>query len=427
MRVLLTGATGFVGGAICSELLRAGHEVRAVARRAPPGPDRPGLEWIEGDFAQDHTAQVWLPRLEGVDAVVNAVGIIREAKGSTFEAVHQRAPIALFEACRSRAISQVVQISAMGVADPGSTMPYQTTKLAADNWLQGSGLSSVILRPSLIQGVEGESAQLFRELAALPIVPIVGSGQYPLRPLQVDDLSRAVRLALELQPRVTGCFDIGGAQVVTLEEMLLCIRSWLGERPSGPTLKLPSALVGFAARIGDLTGVGMIDSATWKMLQAGSAAPIDEFTEAFGFTPRGLAESLALAPAGPALRWHARLRPLKVPIRLLVASIWLITPAVSLWRWELSLSLLHKSGFHAEVSPILLVSSCAFEVLLAISLLTGRLVRWTGAVQIALMVFYTGVLSITQPELWLDPLGSLSKNLPLIAATLAMIALEDPR
>jgi uncharacterized protein YbjT (DUF2867 family)/uncharacterized membrane protein YphA (DoxX/SURF4 family) len=426
VRILLTGATGFVGQEICEALLTGGHRVRAVARHPEAQAKRPGLEWISGDFATDHDAKTWTQRLEGVDAVVNAVGIIRERGGSTFQAVHGLAPRAMFDAAAASGISRVVQISAMGVDADGADLPYQRTKAETDRHLLGLDLSATVLRPSLILGERGQSARLFRQLAALPVVPIAGTGDYGFRPIHVADLARAVLIALEAPEMPTGVFDLGGHQRVTLKELLLATRAWLGERPSGPCIHVPLALIRPAALIGDLSGRGPIDSAMLRMLQAGADDEVERFEAAFGFQARGVHDLYTEFESTEAVRLEARLDPWRTPIRLLVASIWLITPVVTLAQWDLGIELLAQSGFGGAPAPYLLVGSCVLELVLAACLLLGRAVRAVGWFQIALMVFYSIALSFSQAEMWLDPFGPLAKNLPLIAATLAMIALAPP-
>lgn len=424
MRVLLTGATGFIGRQILRCLLERGHTARVVVRRPAVFDGLEGVEAVSGDFTTDHVPSVWCTRLEGIDAVVNAVGIIRERGSCTFEAVQRAAPIALFDACVEAGVKRVVQISAMG-ARVDHPQPFLATKAVADEHLLSLSLDASVIRPSLVVGADGESARLFRGLAALPIVPIPGDGAFPFTPVHVDDVANAVCVALEADEMPKGAHDVGGAQRVTLKEMLLSIRAWLGERPTGPTISIPLALMKLPALFGDLTGVGPIDSAQLSMLADGSACDPEPFEAAFGFRPRGLDELLAEQPATESERWHARLAQLRVPIRLLIATIWLITPTVSLAQWELGLELQLRSGVPEALAPLLLISSCALEYLIAIPLLIGRWVRAAGWAQIALMLFFTVFLSVTQTELWLDPFGPLSKNLPLIAATLAMIALED--
>ena len=95
MVVLVAGATGFLGASIARALAQAGHDVRAGMRPAPGMP--PGAVAI--DYTRDHHVSDWLPRLRGVDVVVNAVGILRERAPHTFAALHRDAPRALFDAC----------------------------------------------------------------------------------------------------------------------------------------------------------------------------------------------------------------------------------------------------------------------------------------------------------------------------------------
>ena len=424
MRVLLTGATGFIGGEVLRRLLAAGHEVRAVVRRPSALTPRPGLEIVAGDFATDHDPALWRTRLGDVDAVVNTVGIIRERGGSTFSAVQTAAPHALFEASVDCGVQRIVQISAFG-ARPDHPQPFLSSKGIADKYLLSLPVQAAVLRPSLVVGADGESARLFRGLASLPIVPIPGDGGFRFNPVDVSDVARAATEALSSSEMPVGAYDLGGADQLTLEEMLLRLRTWLGEREGGPTAHLPLALMRLPAWFGDLTGLGPIDSAQLALLQDGAPVDLGPFEAAFGFTPRGLDSLLLEAPPTEAERWHARLAQLKVPIRLLIATIWLITPTVSLVQWDLSLELQLRSGVPASLAPVLLLASCALEFLIAIPLLVGRHVRTAGWMQLALMAFFTVFLSATQPQLWLDPFGPLSKNLPLIAGTLAMIALED--
>lgn len=132
MHMLLTGSTGFIGRAVQSALERAGHTVHGgISPRRAAG--RPGQ--VAMDFAHDTTPAVWLPRLEGIDAVVNAAGVLRDTRTRPIDALHQHTPVALFDACAQAGVRRIVQISALGIA--GSATRYATTKRAADTHLLG--------------------------------------------------------------------------------------------------------------------------------------------------------------------------------------------------------------------------------------------------------------------------------------------------
>ncbi len=419
LRILLTGATGFIGSAIGRRLVAAGHTVVGVARRPPPA--TPSHSWLALDFMTHTTPESWISALDGVDVVVNAVGIIRERGGCTFEALHAQAPIALFDACAAQGVSRVVQISAAGV-DRGGTA-YRTTKARADAHLMTlEAQNPVILRPSLVFGDAGQSARLFRTMASAPIIPLVGDGRFALRPVFVDDVAEAVVRAVAGRA-ASGIYPVGGEEEHTLASMMRAYRDWLGGR--GPLVSVPLPIMRFTARLGDLTGRGAIDSAELTMLMDGAADDITPFVDAFGFTPGGLAAHLQAHPSTQADRWQGRFLLLRVPIRLLVASIWLLTPIVSLISRDESLALLEASGFGGAMAVPLLWAACLLEFAMAGALIAGRQVRLVGVFSIVLMLGYTAILTATTPELWLDPFGSLSKNLPLIGATLAMIATDE--
>ena len=92
MRVLITGASGFIGRHLAVALLQRGHELVCAVRdpaRLDLGPGR--WQGLKVDLAQVPDRHWWRERLDGIDAVVNAVGIIREAPGQGFDALHHRA------------------------------------------------------------------------------------------------------------------------------------------------------------------------------------------------------------------------------------------------------------------------------------------------------------------------------------------------
>src|SRR6202008_778645 len=86
MNVLLTGASGFIGSHL-ARALRAAEYVVIEAHRDIGA----GTATVRADFTRDLSAREWLPKLAGVDAVINAVGILREHGEQTFERIHKRA------------------------------------------------------------------------------------------------------------------------------------------------------------------------------------------------------------------------------------------------------------------------------------------------------------------------------------------------
>jgi len=159
--VLVLGSTGFIGTRLTQKLRDAGFRVRLTTHGT-----RPAADAIRVDYTTDHSVGTWLPRLAGIDIVINAVGIFVEQGPRTFRALHTTAPVAVFEACAHAGVQHVVQISALG-ADTGTT-EYFRSKRRADEYLMGLPLRWTIIQPSLVYGEQGRSSHLFRVLASMP-------------------------------------------------------------------------------------------------------------------------------------------------------------------------------------------------------------------------------------------------------------------
>ncbi len=140
MRVLLTGANGFIGAHLTAALLAAGHDVVAAVRSRESMARRfPDVGALAADMNRDTTAAAWRPRLEGVDAVINCAGVLQGGRGQDMAAIHHLAPAALFDACVEAGVQRVVQISAIS-ADAEAGTDYALSKKRGDDHLQGLDL-----------------------------------------------------------------------------------------------------------------------------------------------------------------------------------------------------------------------------------------------------------------------------------------------
>src|SRR5437763_4433679 len=188
MRVLVTGATGLIGGAVVARLIETGYGVVGIARETRRARRSvPEARWLALDIAALTEPQHWHPHLGGIDAVVNCAGVLQDSTRDSTRGVHVEGIGALFAACEQVGVSRIVQISAIGI-DHHTATAFSETKLAGDTALMQRDLDWVILRPSVVLGpaAYGGSA-LFRRLAALPVLPVMPvTGA--LQVVQLDDV-----------------------------------------------------------------------------------------------------------------------------------------------------------------------------------------------------------------------------------------------
>lgn len=210
MKVLLTGATGFVGRYILSELLNRGHTVRGLARSvaADEADALTDIEMVEGDITDPASMR---GAFDGIDAVIHLVGIIDEhpSKGITFDRIHREGTLHVVQAAREAGIGKFVLMSANG-ADPDGDSGYQTTKYAAEEIVRGAGFEHwTIFRPALVFGrpLPGQPefcSRLYRTLLRpFPVWPVFGDGTYRLQPVAVENVAEVFAQALE-RPHTAG-------------------------------------------------------------------------------------------------------------------------------------------------------------------------------------------------------------------------------
>lgn len=425
MNILLTGANGFIGSHLLRRLHAAGHRITACVRQPQAAARRfAGADYIACDFSRDAHEAMWLPRLEGIDVVINAVGIIRETRRQTFTALHSATPAALFRTAARCGVQKIIQISALG-ADEGAHSQYHLSKRAADEVLRGLPVDWTILQPSLVYGAGAKSTALFRAMAALPITPLVGDGGQPLQPIHIDDLTRVVVQAVQGDSLNHRSLALVGPRPITMRELLQMQRQWL-DGGALRSVAIPYSLSLHLAQLAGVLGTTPMDREAVSMLQRGNVADVTPLVEACDFTPRSLDEALTTTPASDADRWHARLYFLAPLLRFSLALLWIFTGIVSafLYPVEQSYALLQQVGVGETVAPLFLYGAAALDFALGLALLLRYRLTTVALLQIAIILGYTAIISVALPEFWLHPYGPLSKNIPLLVATLMMLQLE---
>lgn len=425
MNILVTGADGFIGRHLVAALLTRGHQVIGAVRC----PKRfahyfPTLTCIRIDFTQAQTVEEWTPRLVGIEAVVNAVGIFTEHGVQTFEAIHAAAPRALFTACACAGVQRVIQISALG-ADPDARSRFHLSKRTADDYLASLDLDWVIVLPSLVFGPGGQSASLFTMLAAMPLLLVPGKGCQRVQPVYLDDLVKAIADLLEPGAARRYRMAAVGPTPISLSEFLATLRSALGLPPTR-ALPIPMALLHAAAALGERLHLPMLSREALEMLERGNTASVEAITHLLGHPPRSTSEFIP-SKWRFAARRSARLAWLRPLWRLALAFIWLIAGVVSLgiYPLEQSYALLAATGITGALAPIALYGASLLDIMLGFATLLVRQGRWLWWIQISVILLYSAIITWHLPEFWAHPFGPLAKNIPILALLFTLLITED--
>jgi len=425
MKVFVTGASGFIGSHLIDALYKAGHEVVVCVRNPELAKQRwPLVTAVAADFSHEHNMSDWLPRLQGIDVVINAVGIIRETGSQSFKALHTAAPCALFKAAEQAGVKKIIQVSALG-ADETAFSQYHLSKRAADECLMELDMEWAIIMPSIVYGAGAKSMAFFKAVAALPLVPLVDAGDQPVQPIHIDDMTRAVLQLLAPDTPTQLRIEMVGPHPMSMKEIYRQLRQWLGMNQAR-FLPIPYRFTLTAARLGGFMGNTPITTESVQMLRNGNTADVSAFINQFGFTPTSFKASLTHSPSQQSDHWHAGLYFLRPLLRYMIAFLWVLTGVVSAFVYpiEQSYAMLAKVGIEGIWAPIMLYGAATMDIALGLATLMAYRLSLVGGIQIAVIALYTIIITFSQPEQWIHPFGPVSKNLPLIIATLMMIILE---
>jgi uncharacterized protein YbjT (DUF2867 family) len=428
MRVMVVGASGLIGSAVCARLAARGDAILAVVHR-PADLGLAPADVIQIDLARASEAD-WLPRLSGVDAVVNCAGLLQDAPGESMRGVHASGAAALFRACERAGVPRVVHLSAVGVGHDTPT-EFSRTKLIGDQALMESNLDWVILRPSVVIGraAYGGSA-LMRGLAAAPIVPIMPETG-PLQIVHLDDVVDAVVFFLRPDAPVRRAFDVVGPRTWTFDETVALLRRWL-RWPPARKFRSPASLAPPVYKLGDaISLLGWRPPARTtarREIERGATGDPGPLARATGIKPRDPAAVLTAEPSSVQERWFARLYLLKPLVFAILSLFWIVTGIMALGPgWQQGVDLMIEGGVKHGLGEATVVAGAAADICIGIGIAFRRTAKRALYAALGLSVVYIIFGTLLVPHLWIDPLGPLLKTLLIIVLILVTIAISEDR
>jgi uncharacterized protein YbjT (DUF2867 family) len=240
--ILVTGASGYLGSHLVRRLADTDRPVRAMMHNRQRARNEGRLadldiEWVEGDVTRPETLR---PAMQGVLGVVHTVAIAIEKGGHSYEEVNYQGTVNVVEAAQTAGIRRFINVSQLG-ADPELPYRFLASKGKAQAYVAASELDWTAFRPSVIWGPEDEFANTFARLVPFsPVIyPIVGDGQARFQPVWVEDVVTCVAKSLDDPGTVGKEYEIGGPEVLTLEEIERRTLAAVGARRTMVHVPLP--------------------------------------------------------------------------------------------------------------------------------------------------------------------------------------------
>jgi uncharacterized protein YbjT (DUF2867 family) len=283
--VLLTGATGYVGGRLLNRLEALGrYRIRCLTRRPDALAARTdkATEVVAGDVLDVASLR---PAMEEVDT---AYYLIHSMEGSTrFDALDRTAARNFAQAARLAGVRRIVYLGGLGSGDRLS--PHLASRQEVGAILGASGIPTIEFRASIVIGSGSASYELVRALVeSLPLVIAPPSVQTAAQPIAIEDLLEYLLAALARKDPRSAVFEIGGAQSVTYSDI---IREYARQRGLRRRFVHSSLLTPRVSRffLGLITPVyGQVAGALVESLDNETIVRSDAALDAFSIRPRGL-------------------------------------------------------------------------------------------------------------------------------------------
>jgi uncharacterized protein YbjT (DUF2867 family) len=295
LKVCILGGTGFVGTELVTRLADAGHFVRVPTRVLVNGSHLLVLPTVEVLAANVHDLRALGRLFEGMDAVINLVGILNERgrRGSGFRAAHTDLATKIVEAARAARVKRLLQMSSLG-ADRAAPSLYLRTKADAEGIVRDATrvLGTTIFKPSVIFGPRDSLTNRFAELLHLSrgVLPLARPNA-KFAPVYVGDVAEAFMRALRDRSSTAGqTYELCGPDVMTLRELVRMTAE--AARLPCHIIPLPNFIARVQALLMDFFPGKPFSTDNYKSLTIDSVCRENGFAR-FGITPTPMAAILA--------------------------------------------------------------------------------------------------------------------------------------
>ncbi len=435
-KILVLGASGLVGRFVTDDLRARGFQVVGIARRFSSSQTTDALDLELPVLSVEQAALARLMADQGVDLVVNCLGVLQDGPGSDTGAVHRDFVARLLRAIGDAGRSiRLVHISIPGVADQDRTA-FSATKREAERRIAASRIAHAILRPGFViaPSAYGGSAML-RALAAFPLDLPALESVTPFQPVAVEDIAATIAWLAGRDPADTVAnavaWDLMQPQPVTLGGVIEQFRCVYGTSAM-PRITLPAFMLDFGAWLGDFAAwlgwMPPIRTTAIAELRRGVTGDPHPWMLATGIVPKTLAQTLGQRSPTIQDKWFARLFLVKALVIASLVAFWTVSGFIALViSYRAAAGILSSHGFPPSLVAPITVGTSLMDMGIG-GLIAFRRSCAAGLVAgIAASLGYMMGAAILTPDLWIEPLGALVKTGPAIVLMLVALLTLDNR
>jgi nucleoside-diphosphate-sugar epimerase len=240
-RIFITGASGFLGQSLLPRLTASGFEkIICMTRGELPASAAANVQWLEGSPLVPAS---YSAALAGVDCMLHLAAATGKIPPKHYFTANVEGTRCLVEQCKLAGVRNFLFVSSVAAGFPDHTRYYYAqSKLQAEEIVRSSGLHFANLRPTMIFGRGSPVLAGLAKLAALPVIPVFGSGTNSVQPIAVEDLADFLLRIVDNDIFRGETLDLGGPDVVTMEELLKKIHVLL-RHSDAKALHLPMSLL----------------------------------------------------------------------------------------------------------------------------------------------------------------------------------------
>jgi len=229
--VTIFGGGGFIGKYLVRKMTEKNFQCIIPTRnaylkgylktQAPPG----AIEFIDFNFKDFSKIE---EAIKNSDIVINLIGILFENSKQKFLHLHSDLPGLIAKYCSESEVKKFIHVSAIG-AKANSKSLYQQSKFNGEQKALSNFKNTIIIRPSVVCGVEDNFTNLFAKLSMAPVIPVVKTS-YKFQPILVNDVARAIVKAIETKKNEGKIYEIGGPKVISFGDIVKSILKTIGKK-----------------------------------------------------------------------------------------------------------------------------------------------------------------------------------------------------